>query len=390
MPFDWFSLIPAVTSVVTSGINTIIGSDANDKAAARATQGSQEAADILSAGYRGSEQRTLEGLGVGADLATERFSTLADIYPQISDRYAATQADTYDDFGNIVDTGQAEGEADILRGAGDFDLLAQQGLEGANETLAPYRMAGDEALSSLREISGADPSVMTPAQLQRLADLKRGAATRLAAGGLRGAGRAGVAVMNDAEGREAARSFDQNQARSDRALSTLSSQGYGATGTTAANTLNTATLRGKNALATGQSLAELGDRAATRKSNALMQTGQNIANRDLASDQFLGAEAGGYYDRIARILAAGADARAGTIDATANAQAGAKTTAGNLAAQNALANARLRGGVASTIGSVIADETRRRSAATPAYTPMNWADNMAPADPGYSPNITWN
>lgn len=390
MAFDWFSLVPAVTAVITSGINAIGGSDANDDAARRATQGSQEAADILSAGYTEAERRTLEALGLGSDLSTERFSTLADIYPQISDRFAATQANTYDDFGDIVDTGQAEGEADILRGAGDFDLLAQQGLEGANETLAPYRMAGDEALSSLREISGADPSIMTPAQLQRLADLKRSGATRLAAGGLRGAGRAGVAVMNDIEGREMARSFDQNLARSDRALGTLSGQGYGATGTTAGNILNVNTIRGKNALATGQSLAELGDRSATRKAGALMQTGQNIANRDLATDQFLGTEAGNYYDRIARLQAAGGDTRAATIMAKANAQAGAKTTAGNLAAQNALANARLRSGAFSTLGSVIADEGRRRSSAAPAYTPMNWGDNVSAADDSYDANINWN
>jgi len=95
---------------------------------------------------------------------------------------------------------------------------------------APALEAGDQARTQLRSISALDPNVMTASQRIQLDDAQRNTNARLASSGLRGAGRAQAAVVNDLNHRMGATFADQNQRRADAATNTLSGQGQVATG----------------------------------------------------------------------------------------------------------------------------------------------------------------
>lgn len=88
--------------------------------------------------------------------------------------------------------------------------------------------AGDAADLNLQGTMGLDPNSLTPSQQIGLEDTLRIGQQNLAAGGLRGAGRAGQAVLNDAARRYKAGAVDTNQGRADAATSTLAGQGASA------------------------------------------------------------------------------------------------------------------------------------------------------------------
>lgn len=172
---DWFSAIASALPALIQAGGSLYGqkqaADANKAAAQTAGQVSGQAADTLKTGY---DQQLSSLLGVTPELRQN-----------YGDRYAHTAA------------------------------LYQ-----------PYVQAGQQGLAGIQAVAATDPNHLTPEQQRTIADYRRGAASRLASSGLRGAGRAGVAAVNEGDASLQARLFTANQSRRDAANTDLARYGY--------------------------------------------------------------------------------------------------------------------------------------------------------------------
>jgi hypothetical protein len=83
------------------------------------------------------------------------------------------------------------------------------------------RRISEPAINYLQRVMAQDPNALTPEQQRGFADYQRGAQARLAASGLRGAGRAGVASVNEGAAGYMADAYGTNQRRSDTAAQRL-------------------------------------------------------------------------------------------------------------------------------------------------------------------------
>lgn len=182
MVVDWFgavaSALPTIVQVGGSLYGQKQASDANKSAARTTGQVSQQAADTLKTGY------------------DQQLSQLLAVTPELRQNYA-------DRYAGV---------------AGQYQ---------------PYSQAGARGLAGISALASADPNQLNPEQSRAVADYRRGAASRLAASGLRGAGRAGVAAVNEGDAKLQASLFSENQRRRDAANTDLARYGYQATGQTA-------------------------------------------------------------------------------------------------------------------------------------------------------------
>lgn len=138
----------------------------------------------------------------------------------------------------------------------------------------------------------AGPGEMTPQQRIMLEDLMRGGVARLASGGLRGAGRAGQAVLNDLAQRTQASFYDINQQNKDRYRSEIA-RSYAGEGADIAG-IETGTGARSGAAITGAAAA-----AAPYYAGA----GETRANATTANADMWGSTIGGISSIIARDLA---------------------------------------------------------------------------------------
>ncbi len=127
---------------------------------------------------------------------------------------------------------QAQAQRDAARQVQDGWAARAAAMEAANrraqETLGGIREYAQPATDYLRRVMAQDPYQLTPGQLTGQEDTLRDARNRVASGGLRGAGRAGAAVVNEASRRFTDQATSQNIARSDTAAAQLQGQAYGA------------------------------------------------------------------------------------------------------------------------------------------------------------------
>lgn len=124
----------------------------------------------------------------------------------------------------------------------------EAGNQAAQDALGGIRADAQPATDYLRRIIAQDPYQLTPGQLTGQEDALRDARNRVASGGLRGAGRAGAAVVNEASRRFTDRATSQNISRADTAAAQLSGQGYGATAQAAGLQANTGLAAGMAAV----------------------------------------------------------------------------------------------------------------------------------------------
>jgi hypothetical protein len=108
------------------------------------------------------------------------------------------------------------------KGAEANAAAIREGNRLAQSRYEEQRALSTPAVAYLQRVMAADPSVLTPEQQRGMADYDRTAAARLAASGLRGAGRAGVAAVNEGRAGYMADLYGQNQRRSDAAAQRLS------------------------------------------------------------------------------------------------------------------------------------------------------------------------
>jgi hypothetical protein len=201
---DWFGMVASALPALIQAGGSLYGqkqaADANKSAARTTSEVSQGSADTLKGGY------------------DQQLSSLLSVTPELRANYAARY----------------------------------QGQEGLYR---PYVEGGMQGLAGIQTVASADPNQLTMEQGRAVDDYRRGAASRLAASGLRGAGRAGVAAVNEGDAKLRGSMFTENQRRRDAANTDLARYGYQGTGQTASalNSLysNNATLSATNAQLTG-------------------------------------------------------------------------------------------------------------------------------------------
>lgn len=229
---DWFSLVAsAIPALIQTG-GSLYGqkqaADANKDAARTTAEFSQGSADILKGGY------------------DQQLASLLGVVPELRQNYA----------------GRYQGEEALYR---------------------PYVQAGQQGLAGIQAMASADPNVMTPEQQRGLDAYQRQAGARLAASGLRGAGRAGVAAVNEGDAAYRAKAFTENQRRGDAANADLMRYGYQGTGQTASalNSLysNNATLSATDAQLRGNTaMNKASADAAAQSAGGAALVGAQLAN----------------------------------------------------------------------------------------------------------------
>jgi len=178
------------------------------------------------------------------------------------------------------------------------DLRAQGAQAGADELVtgygaaatqyAPIIDAGGPALGRLMTVAAGNPYQLTPEQRLAQEDMQRRVNNQLATGGLRGAGRAGAAVFNDATRRQEAQFFGDNMRRGDAANSFLAQQGISARDKTATISKDI-----------GRARAGAKTDSAKAYADAEETSGSVEAGADLASARARGSAIGGIGSIIA-------------------------------------------------------------------------------------------
>lgn len=102
------------------------------------------------------------------------------------------------------------------------------GRDEASEIYRGQFAQAQPALAETRRVAGLDPTILTPDQEIALEDSRREAMTAIDNSQLRGAGRAGQAIIADMDRRARADAFNQNLARKDRARELLTPQAFAA------------------------------------------------------------------------------------------------------------------------------------------------------------------
>ena len=143
---------------------------------------------------------------------------------------------------------QKDAAAAVQQGYADQTAAIEAGNRAAQERLSGITAQSQPASDYLRRVVAQDPYQMTPGQTTAHEDALRDARNRVASGGLRGAGRAGAAVVNEASRRFTDRATSQNISRADTAAAQLSGQGYGATSQAAGYDVATGTRVGAAAV----------------------------------------------------------------------------------------------------------------------------------------------
>ena len=169
----------------------------------------------------------------------------------------------FSDFFGGVDTSSWLGAGATLGGAliaGSANRSAAREAERASERalerLDPFIADSEPARRRLVELTRPDPAMLTPGQRLQLEDLVRSAESGAAAGGLRGAGRTRLALLDQIERRARAGFQDQNVRRADEASRLLAGQGLSAAGAAAGTEVGTADILGNAATATGSVYAD--------------------------------------------------------------------------------------------------------------------------------------
>lgn len=173
--------------------------------------------DKIAATYGAEINQLAVQLGVDIETAAQIF---ADGLSKSADRHASELL------------AAAEAEAEGLEGAADeYGVTRLKGLQAVTSALTPYAEGrGTPALDHLNSLMNADPSKLDPMQARMREKFLRDSSARLAASGLRGAGRAGVAAVNEGDAELMAQMYVENRDRAAGAASELARTGYGAAG----------------------------------------------------------------------------------------------------------------------------------------------------------------
>lgn len=242
---SWFDALPALLQVGGSLGGAFLGSNANQNAADTIAQSNRDAArinaDAQEAGYQ---------------------------------RYKA-----------LIDQAMAEATA--------YNNQAKQVYQGMADRSAP-------AVAQLQQTAFSNPYSLTPQQATAREGVIRDANARLAASGMRGAGRAGVATVN-----KAAQDFDNsawasNRARADSATNTMFGANQSAQNNVASTDRQTGATRANMLAGAGTAANQASQNSGTYAANATTNTGQTEANSGIADANLWGGAIGALTNVIAQ------------------------------------------------------------------------------------------
>lgn len=375
--FDLGSLMSGVSGIVSDFLTTKNATSNNKEQAGAYKDAIINSANLLKGGYsdqlaqveqgadtlRGisdSSMKDLVTLLRGADEKTR--AALIDAYMKYGD-YIVPQVDQY---GNVLEGATDRFGADITRTAADTADILREGASGYQETFSPYMQSGEEARQYLMNVLGQDPSQLDASQRRAYQAIKDDNMATLAASGLRGAGRGGVAAVSEGNAAAMAEFERQNRARADQAASILGTQGFNATDRVATNTsrLNDAVadLRYKSGQQTAQQRFNTSSDVAKTKmataediGNKQYTTGNKIADGYRANEGQVAGIIGNYYGNVGSIEGGRYQARGDTALNKAVADATAAGNVGTVDYYKADANNRLTSELAGRVGSTITD-----------------------------------
>lgn len=380
----WSAILSAVApAVIDAGVKFATSEFSNsqrDDAAQQYAQGTQQSADRLNQGY----DQQLGYLEQGADelerIYRQQLGETGYALDQAGTGFTDTTRGAYTDYASFMYPQQemyAEGIYGAANRYGDDMASAEQTagdlyMQGADtyyDFMDPYMQSGADADAYMRSLLVADPNTLTASQTRALDEYRNDAGARLAASGLRGAGRAGVAAVNEGEAAMKAAFADQNQNRADSAAAALSSRGYDASGRTGSQYVNTLNTLGGMRYGTGTNVAANNQSAGREAVGSRYNLASDTAGKKMtgegaiASNIFnVGKEktnyANAYYGNMADTAASRYTSRADTAFGKAQADAAANqaVTSQNVATANA--NAANTGATLGRIGSVLNKDTK--------------------------------
>lgn len=359
------SLLTAAPSLVGGLLGTSAQTDANAAAAAEANAGSAAAANALSGGYDQSWDQQTGALKNVSNDNTDLYNALQPLYSAIpanltnalqagAGNYATDLTGAVNIAGGALRPAASSYGTALAGNAGTYGSALGSGADSysgdlgaaARSSYSPYTAAGGTALSALQGIVGTSPGQLTPAQQLAQSNYIRQAGNSVAASGLRGAGRAGIASINNGLATMAAANTQTNQARQDQATQELLQAGE----------LGTGQVYGADSASAGARLS-----AANQGAGAAYQAGNTGAQNEMSIEQMLaqaGLTANGQAAG-ARLSAANTGAAAGTtaaqnlINATQNYYAGKSGTdlaTGQIDTNNIMGKANAAAGAAQGAG----------------------------------------
>lgn len=259
------------------------------------------------------------------------------LYPAI-EQYSGYLTGSSDQFGE--DMGQLTGNIEDILSAGS---------DAYGEQLGAWDQGGRDALGYYQQELAKDPYTLNMQQ-QRAADrFDRDAVATLAASGLRGAGRAGVAALQEGKAANLANLYAQNENNQRAAAAALGASGFSAAGNIATNKQALADAIGDLNYKTGMSAAT-DARDTTRNIAATTLAGkQSVADKVYGTNRDVANLKANQYDNQSQIEAGKYGARGDT--ALAKAQSSA-ATANDLASANMNNNAVKAAGNSSLVGQI--------------------------------------
>lgn len=363
---DWVS--ENAGTLIKAGIG-IVGSELqqsqNRDAAAGYNASLQQSSDILKKGYdeqlgaieQGSDvqrQYLDAALRDTADTRTRTGTLYSQDVNRALDEYRGYIAPQTDEYGNrVIDSAGQYGQT-IMGAAGAAGDIVGEGAEQFEALYDPYTETGMQALQYTTQILGMNPEEMDPGQRRAYEDFRRNAFANLARSGMRGAGRAGIAAVNEGEAELAARFYDQNRDRRDEAACTLMNQGYTATGQVAGNKQSVAgtkanLLYNTSTAAAGQNLTAANEAARSKLAmsdkigSAIINTGQDVASKQYETGKDVTNLVGDYYGNVGNVEGARYQARGTTALGKAASDSAAAQGVGATNFNTTTTNAGVRG-----------------------------------------------
>lgn len=375
-------LIRDVGPLVTSGAQYLTGNSAIKDAYGNANAGLIESANALKGGYD-DKQNIVEA---GTD---ELMQLLTAGLGDVSSKYRMADYGYRDDVRNNVtryDTVMRPELNNLLSGLStgndiyglQLDDASQraenqlvEGNDQATAQMQPYADAGAGALDYMLQVMGLDPSKLTPDQVRVMDDLSRDLMANLSASGLRGAGRAGIAAVNEGRADMGAKLYAINQERADKAAANLNTTGYNANSSIAGriDALNRtlADLKYKTGTAKAQNTYNVTGDIAKSAYDYGKDIGGKVAGADTAATESkyntakgIGDITSQYYTGVGNLQANRYSQRA---ENTFGKSAVDSTTAGNVAANNFAGDASLYKNNSNALDKIGALLTRNQKAA---------------------------
>ena len=339
--------------IVSTGLNALLTSNSAAQGNAALTNLGAVNTDAMKAmieGYGGQLKaredlmpKLDQAIGVYGTDRTTGVANYSDANTGMGNQYS-TSLDTARD--SAVDSYTTGGTAYNTGVGGGLNTSAdtiKAGYAGLEESLNPYIDGGEAGLNYLNQQMGIDPSSLTPSQQRAMDKYIRDANARLSSSGLRGAGRAGVAAVNEGVADLGATFYDQNLARQGAAASALNSMGYGASGAVATGRKNMGETIGTLEYGTAEKQAENARSYANKVGDLTLNTAKDTATTKLnlgqkAADQTLNAATDVAREKLLTKSSAEtalSNARSDTAGNIANARAKALVTGGNIDAAKA-------------------------------------------------------